>query len=228
MATNGPAKLRVMLVDDHELVRTAVRQALTAPDVELVAEAASAEDALRLAPQVRPDVMLVDIALPGMDGVELVRELAHRLPDTRIVMLTVSSAERDLVNAMHYGAAGYLTKDVSAEGLLRAVRSAYAGELAMPRRLAAQLVHHLEEATRSPAGGDEAAALGTLSEREHAVLRHLAEGRTDREIAQALTISPRTVETHVAGILHKLGARNRAEAARQYRAPGDRTPAPGD
>ena len=73
MATNGPAKLRVMLVDDHELVRTAVRQALTAPDVEMVAEAASAEDALRLAPQVRPDVMLVDISLPGMDGVELVR-----------------------------------------------------------------------------------------------------------------------------------------------------------
>ena len=120
----APGPLRIMLVDDHALVRVAVRQALSAPDVELVAEAASAEEALALAPQVRPDVLLVDIGLPGMDGVELVRELAPRLPETRIVMLTVSSAEHDLLAAMRYGAVGYLTKDVSPEALLRSVRSA--------------------------------------------------------------------------------------------------------
>ena len=210
------AKVRVMLVDDHELVRAAVRQALSAPDVELVAEAASAEDALRLAPQVRPDVLLVDIALPGMDGVELVRELAPRLPDTRMVMLTVSSAEQDLLDAMRYGAVGYLTKDVSPEGLLRAVRSAVDGELVMPRRMAARLVHRLEETAR-PSASPPDSAFGMLSERESAVLRLLAEGHADREIAESLTISPRTVETHVAGILHKLGARNRAAAAQRYR-----------
>ena len=213
-----PAPLRVMLVDDHALLRIAVRQALAAPDVEMVAEAASAEEALALAPQVRPDVLLVDIALPGMDGVALVRELAPRLPDTRIVMLTVSSAEHDLLEAMRWGAVGYLTKDVAPEALLRAVRSAHAGELAMTRRMAARLVQRLEETSR-PAATAGDAALGALTPREAEVLRFLAEGRTDRQIAAALTISPRTVTTHVASILHKLGVTRRADAARRYRPP---------
>lgn len=209
-------RLRVMLVDDHALLRAAVRQALSAPDVELVGEAGSAEEALALAPQARPDVLLVDIALPGMDGVELVRELAPRLPDARIVMLTVSSAEHDVLAAMRYGAAGYLTKDVAPETLLRAVRSAADGELVMPRRMAARLVQRLEEAARSARSSPDP-TLGTLTERETEVLHLIADGLTDREIAAALTISPRTVTTHVSGILHKLGARNRAEAARRYR-----------
>ncbi len=211
--------LRVMLVDDHALVRAAVRQAITAPDVEMVAEAATAEEALQRAPHVRPDVLLVDIDLPGMDGVNLVRELAPRLPDTRIVMLTVSSADHHLVDAMRYGAAGYLTKDLTPDALLRAVRSAHAGELAMPRRLAARLVHRFVEASRRPATTDDP-ALASLSPRELEVLRLLADGLTDREIGEALTISPRTVETHVGSILHKLGVRNRAEAAQRYREPG--------
>jgi DNA-binding NarL/FixJ family response regulator len=170
-----------MLVDDHALVRVAVRQALSAPVVELVAEAATAEEALALAPQVRPDVLLVGIGLPGMDGVELVLELAPRLPETRIVMLTVSSAEHDLLAAMRYGAVGYLTKDVSPEALLRAVRSAYDGELAMPRRMAARLVRRLEETSRPAAASTPTdPALATLTAREAEVLRFLAEGRTDR------------------------------------------------
>ena len=211
-------RLRVMLVDDHALVRAAVRQALNAPDVELVAEASSAEEALVLAPQVLPDVLLVDIDLPGLDGVGLVRELAPRLPQTRIVMLTASHADHDLMDAMRYGACGYLTKDLSPEALLRAVRSAWAGELAMPRRMAARLVHRLvESSVPTVARGDP--ALATLTSREVEVLRFLAEGRTDREIALALTISPRTVETHVGTILHKFGVKSRAEAARHYRPP---------
>lgn len=210
----GP--IRVMLVDDHALVRAAVRQALTAPDIEMVAEAATAEEAVALAPGVRPDVLLVDIDLPGMDGVELVRELAPRLPDTRIVMLTVSRTDHDLLDAMRSGADGYLTKDLSPEALLRAVRSAHDGELAMPRRMAAHLVDRLVDASR-PSLASTDPALGTLTAREVEVLRRLAEGMTDREIAASLTISPRTVETHVSSILHKLGARNRAEAAQRYR-----------
>jgi len=207
-----------MLVEDHALVRAAVRQAITAPDVEMVAEAATAEDALPLALQARPDVMLVDIDLPGMDGVDLVRELAPRLPDTRIVMLTVSSADHHLIDAMRYGAAGYLTKDVAPDALLRSVRSAHAGELAMPRRLAARLVHRFVETSRRSATTDDP-ALASLSGREIEVLRLLADGLTDREIGEALTISPRTVETHVSSILHKLGTRNRAEAAQRYHEP---------
>ena len=208
-----------MVVDDHALVRAAVRHAIAAPDVEMVAEAATAEEALQLAPQIRPDVLLVDIDLPGMDGVGLVRELAPRLPETRIVMLTVSSSDRHILDAIRCGAVGYLTKDVSPDALLRAVRSAYDGELAMPRRLAGRLVHRLVE-TGSRKGDSADPALATLTTREEEVLRLLAEGLTDREIAESLTVSPRTVETHVSSVLHKLGARNRAEAARRYREAG--------
>jgi DNA-binding NarL/FixJ family response regulator len=210
--------LRVMVVDDHALVRSAVRQALTAPGVEVVAEAGTAEDALAIALSVRPDVLLVDIDLPGMDGVSLVRELAPRLPETRIVMLTVSSTDHHVTDATRFGAVGYLTKDLSPEALLRAVRSAFDGELAMPRRMAARLLHRLVESSRHSTTTSDP-ALASLSARELEVLRLLTQGLTDREIAAALTISPRTVETHVSSVLRKLGAHNRAEAARRYQEP---------
>lgn len=209
--------IRVMLVDDHTLVRAAVHQAIKGPDLEVVAEAATAEEAMVLAMEVRPDVLLLDIGLPGMSGVQLVRELAPRLPDTRIVMLTASSAERDLVDAIRYGAVGYLTKDLNPEDLSRAVRSAYAGDLAMTSRMAARVIHHLAAGTRQAGALADDAGLSDLSPREREVLRYLAEGLTDREIATALTISTRTVETHVSSVLHKLGVRNRAEAAGRYR-----------
>jgi len=211
------ASIRVMIVDDHPLVRAAVRQAISAPDVEMVAEAASAEEALQSAPAVRPDVLLVDIRLPGMTGVQLVRELAPRLPDTRIVMLTVSAADRDVADAIGYGAVGYLTKDLMPEALLRSVRAAYAGDLAMPRGLAARLIRRLSERARGgtiPTGDPSSEQ---LSPRERDVLRLIEEGMTDRQIAESLSISSRTVATHVSSILHKLGVRNRADAARRYR-----------
>jgi two-component system, NarL family, response regulator LiaR len=211
------ARIRVMLVDDHALVRAAVTQAITAPDIEMVGEAATAEDALRIAPSLRPDVLLVDIDLPGMDGVQLVRELAPRLPETRIVMLTISTSDRHLIDAMRSGAIGYLTKDITPDALLAAVRGAYAGDLAMDQRLAAHLIRRLVEKSRHAPSLGEDQELSELSDREEEVLRHLADGLTDREIAAALTISPRTVGTHVSSILHKLGVRNRADAARRYR-----------
>lgn len=210
-------RVRVMIVDDHALLRSAVRQAITAPDIEIVAETATAEAALRIAPQVRPDLMLVDIDLPGMDGIRLVRELAPRLPETRIAMLTVSATDRDLVEAIRAGASGYLTKDLAPEALLRAVRGMLDGELAMDLRMANRLVRHLVESPRGGQSGEGDPDLATLSSREVEVLRLLAEGLTDREIAAALTISPRTVETHVSSILHKLRAKNRSDAARRYR-----------
>ena len=210
------ARLRVMIVDDHPLVRSAVAGAIASDEVEVVAEVATAEDALALAPALAPDVMLVDISLPGMSGVQLVRELAPRLPNTKIVMLTVSAADRDLVDAMRYGAIGYLTKDVTPEALARSVRAALNGELVMSRQMAARLVDRLSRRSL-PAGPGEAPAFEQLSQRERDVLRLLAEDLSDREIAAALTISVRTVETHVSNIIHKLGARNRTEAARRYR-----------
>ena len=206
-----------MLVDDHVLVRGAVRQAVSAPDVELVAEASSAEEALDLALEARPDILLVDIDLPGMSGVQLVREIAPRLPKTRIVMLTVSTSDRDVMEAIRYGAVGYLTKDLSPEELSAGVRSAWDGDLAMSPRMAARLVRHLVSSREPRLVDPDHPRLGSLSAREREVLRRLADGLTDREIASALVISPRTVESHVSSILHKLGVRNRAEAAGRFR-----------
>ena len=135
--------MRVMLVDDHALVRAAVRQALSAPDIEVVGEAATADEALIVAPRLRPDLLLLDINLPGSDGLRLLRELGPRLPETRIVMLTVSASKRDLLEAMRNGAAGYLTKDLGPEALQRAVRGIRAGDLPMSRAMAAEVVRSL-------------------------------------------------------------------------------------
>jgi DNA-binding NarL/FixJ family response regulator len=214
------APLRVMLVDDHALVRSAVRQALTAPDIEVVGEAASAEEALLLAPQLNPDVLLLDINLPGSDGMHVLRELHPRLPDTKIVMLTVSSERRDLMEAVREGAAGFLTKDLNPDALLRAVRGIRRGDLPMSRAMAAEVVRSFASRESPAPSGAGDGLLGSLSSREREVLRHLAAGRTDREIGEQLGISPRTVETHVGSILHKLNVRNRAEAARRYRGEG--------
>lgn len=208
--------LRVMLVDDHALVRSAVRGALQAPDIEVVAEAASAEAAFGEALRTRPDILLLDVDMPGMTGLQLIRELRPRLPDTQIVMLSVSGDESTVLEAMRHGAAGYLTKDLGPEALQRAVRGVRDGDLPMSRRMAARTLRRFIEGTGSDSG-ESGSALSILSSRETEVLAHLAEGLTDREIADALVISPRTVESHVSNVLRKLGVRNRAEAARAYR-----------
>jgi DNA-binding NarL/FixJ family response regulator len=209
------APLRVMLVDDHGFVRAAIRQALTAPDVAVVGEAATAEEALDIALELRPDVLLADIDLPGMNGLRLLRELAPRLPETKFVMLTVSTDSDDVLEAVRLGAVGYLTKDLDADALLRSIRGVRDGDLAMPRRLAARTMRALVETGpgRTERGGPD---LASLSRREEEILRLLSSGLTDREIGEALTISTRTVESHVSNLLRKLGARNRAEAARRF------------
>jgi two-component system, NarL family, response regulator DevR len=214
---SSPPPLRVMLVDDHALVRAAVRQALTAPGIEVVGEAATADEALLVAPRLRPDILLLDINLPGSDGLRVLRELGPRLPEMRIVMLTVSASKRDLLEAMRSGAAGYLTKDLGPEALQRAVRGIREGDLPMSRAMAAEVVRSLS-GDRRRAGSADATGdpLAELSDRERQVLHQLADGLTDREIANRLGISPRTVETHVGSVLHKLGVKNRAQAARRY------------
>lgn len=213
--------ISVMLVDDHALVRSAVRQALSAADIEVIGEAGTAEEALLLAPELAPDVLLLDLNLPGTSGLGLLRELAPRLPNTKIVMLTISDDRRDLLDAVRNGAAGYLTKDLSPDALQRAVRGIRSGDLAMSRAMAAEVIQHLATTTNRPSGADAPGGMPGVSPREDEVLALLADGLTDREIADRLGISPRTVETHVGSLLNKLGVRNRAQAARRYRERGE-------
>lgn len=207
-----PRTIRVMLVDDHAHIRSAIRQAISAPDLEIAGEAATGDEAIELALTLQPDIILLDIDLPGTPGLEVVRLLAPRLPRTKIVMLTVSSASRDVLEAISHGAVGYLTKDLSPDALRRSVRGVADGDLAMPRRMAARVLHDLAASGRGPR--PDASRIHLLSPRELEVLRLLSDGLTDRDIGEALAISPRTVETHVGNVLRKLEVRNRVAAVR--------------
>lgn len=212
-----PRPLRVVLVEDHELVRAAVRHALdAAADIEVVGDAATAEEGVALVAEHRPDVALIDIDLPGMRGTELVRDLSPRFPETWLVMLTVSRAERDLLDAIRAGARGYLSKNLSPDALVRSVRAVRDGVMPMSRRDASLLVSRFAAALprHQPVG---VTALPELTARENEVLGLLADGMTDREIAVSLVLSRRTVESHVRNILEKLGVASRLEAARIYR-----------
>jgi DNA-binding NarL/FixJ family response regulator len=210
----GPLVTRV-LVDANALVRSAVRYALTASDIEIVGETSNAEEALSLAQARRPDIVLVDLDLPDSDGFVLIAALGARLPRAKVIALSDSSESRDVVRAVRAGAAGYLTKDLSPEALLRSILGARDGDLPMPRRLAAVLVAQLARSA-GPIASGESEGLERLTPREAEVLRMISAGLTDREVAQSLGLSIRTVETHVSNLLHKLGARNRADAARLH------------
>jgi DNA-binding NarL/FixJ family response regulator len=209
--------MRIVVVEDQPLFRRGLIDLLDAEGFRVDGAAGTVREAIEVVAARMPDIVLMDLQLTDGSGIDATRRLYELYGErVRVVMLSESRDPADMIAAVRAGAVGYLTKDVSPEGLLRAVRSANDGELAMPRRMAARLVLHLEE-TSHPATPANDPDLGTLTGRETEVLRLLAEGRTDREIAQALTISPRTVTTHVASILHKLGTTRRAEAARRYR-----------
>lgn len=210
---------RVLLVDDHPLVRAAVREAISGDDIEVVGEAGTYDVALRVTEAVNPDLVLLDLDLPGRSGLELIDAFAKRPDPPRVVVLTVSSADHDLVEAVRRGAAGYLTKDVDAEALLRSVRAALRGELPLPGPLAAAAISGLARGLDS--GGPTEHRIESLTSRERQVLELIANGDTDRVAAEKLSISVRTVEAHVGSILRRLGARSRADAARMYRSEAD-------
>lgn len=196
--------IRVMTVDDHEILHGGIEFFLLAcDDLELVAKARSGEEALRLCDEVRPDVVLMDMRMPGMDGIEATRAMRNRHPDVQVVALS-SFHDPDLVQrAMQAGAIGYLVKGISAAELAAAIRSAHAGRPA----LTMEAVEALVQATKGPPKPDV-----DLSERERQILTLVAGGLSNAEIGQQLGVSVSTVKYHVRGILSKLGAACRAEA----------------
>lgn len=195
--------IRILIADDHSVVRQGLRMFLGLdPELEVVGEAADGAEALRLARELRPDVVLMDLLMPVMDGIEATAAIRHELPDTEVLALTSVLEDASVVGAVRAGAIGYLLKDTQADALCQAIKSAAAGQVQLTPKAAARLMQAVS-APESPVD---------LTERETEVLRLLAQGQSNKQIAHSLHISEKTVKTHVSNILSKLGVQSRTQA----------------
>src|SRR5919108_3579520 len=218
MATNpadppeatSPEILRVMLVDDHDLFRTGLRNLLEEQGVHIVAEAADGSSALQMVRELTPDVVVMDLNMPGMNGIEATREIARVAPLTRVVVLTISDQDGDVMDAILAGACGYLLKDSSIQDLMQGIRAASVGEALISPHIASKVLQRIR-ATGVPK--DSTMPRPELSDRETEVLRLIANGKDNAEIAKELHISPKTVKNHISNILMKLQIENRIQAA---------------
>lgn len=204
------ASLRVLLADDHALFRDGVSSLLSAWDIEVVGQAADGAEAITQALALQPDLILLDIQMPRLNGLQAVRQLKAALPHVKVVMLTVSDKDRDLFEAIEAGADGYLLKDMCGADFASMLTSLARGESPISPSLASKLLREFGRRARD--GGRESEP-DELTEREKQVLSLIARGATNKEAAQSLAISENTVSYHVKNILGKLHAHNRAEAA---------------
>jgi len=196
--------IRILIADDHAVVRKGLRSFLELdPELKIVGEAADGAAALRMAREFQPDVVLMDLLMPVMDGVAATSVIRRELPDIEVLALTSVLEESLVIQAIQAGAIGYLLKDTDAPRLRQAIKAAAAGEVQLSPAAAAMLMHKVK-APRSPE---------TLTERETEVLRQLARGKSNKEIATSLFISETTVKTHVKNIMQKLGVPSRTQAA---------------
>ncbi|HIC90264.1 MAG TPA: response regulator transcription factor [Anaerolineae bacterium] len=204
--------ISVLLVDDHTLFRDGLASLLrTRPTVEVVGGAADGEEALRLARELLPDLVLMDVRMSGMGGLEATRRLKAELPEVKVVMLTMSEDDQDLFESIKAGAQGYILKNTPAEELFGFIERVFAGQAPISGLMAAKMLG--EFARPSALSGRGEFPCEKLSDREREVLQRVAEGASNREIAMALSISENTVKKHLRNILAKLHLRNRVEAA---------------
>ncbi|MCZ7413542.1 MULTISPECIES: response regulator [unclassified Streptomyces] len=200
-------RIRVLLVDDHQVVRRGLRTFLEVQDdIEVVGEAADGEAGVEEAQRLAPDVILLDVKMPGTDGIEALRRLRDAQSTARVLVVTSFTEQRTAVPALRAGAAGYLYKDVDPDALAGAIRSVHAGHVLLQPEVAAAL---LTEDNAAPGPGRSSG----LTEREREVLGLIADGRSNREIARTLVLSEKTVKTHVSNILMKLDLADRTQAA---------------
>jgi DNA-binding NarL/FixJ family response regulator len=211
--------VRVMLVDDRPLVRNGIASLLRAHGHEVVGEADDGREALDIVGQASPDVVLMDIRMPGMGGLEATRLMTAQHPEVKIVMLTVSDDENDLFEAVKSGAQGYLLKDLEASQFFEALDAIDRGEAVIPTRLAGNL---LEEFRSKSQEVGEAEPSDALSPREREVLDQVSQGLTNKEVAERLYISENTVKYHMKNILDKLHLRNRSQVIAWAARQGDR------
>jgi NarL family two-component system response regulator LiaR len=202
------APIRVLLADDHAILRKGIRALLsTEPDVEVVGEAGDGAEALAQAEALQPDVILMDLVMPGMDGIEATRQIVARQPGARVLVLTSFVADDKVFPAIKAGALGYILKDTGPDELVRAIRQVHRGEPTMEAEIARKVLFELAQPPRQPPTADP------LTARELEVLRLLAQGKSNREIAEDLVLSEMTVRTHVSNILGKLHLASRTQAA---------------
>jgi len=209
-------KIKVLLVDDHPVVRDGLRTMLsTAADIEIVAEAGDGVEALEKAKEHRPQVILMDIRMPNMDGLEATRRIKGHLPSTSVIMLTVYGNDAYVVDAVRAGAGGYLLKDASKDLIVHTIRAVNSGGMLIKTSLLREVVLSLSDASgaRPKEKPGDSPALDELTPRERDVLRLVIQGRSNKEIGQALSISEDTAKKHVQAILLKLGVSDRTQAA---------------
>ncbi len=204
--------MRVLLVDDHPLVRDGIASLLRARGLDVVGEASDGLEALYKARLLRPDVILMDIRMPGVNGLEATRLIKTEMPDIKIVILTVSDDDRDLFEAIKSGAEGYLLKSMHADQFFELLESIERGETPIPPSMASRILNEFVRHGKQIPSSTDAANRESLTERETEVLQLVVRGLSNREIADTLTISENTVKFHLKNILAKLHARNRAEA----------------
>jgi DNA-binding NarL/FixJ family response regulator len=203
-------KTRILLVDDHDIVRLGLMTLLNdQPDMEVVGEASTAAEAVRTAERLQPDVVLMDIRLPGEGGIEAAGQVTRKIPDSKVVMLTSFADDELVVRAIRAGAVGYVLKQVGNEELLRAIRAAARGEALLDPSTTARLLSRVREVERKA----EENAFRDLSDREMDVLVHLAKGKTNAEIGILLNLSEKTVGNYVSNMFEKLHLNNRVELA---------------
>jgi two-component system, NarL family, response regulator NreC len=201
----------ILLADDHHVMRQGLRMLLEAQeDFRVVAEVGDGLEAVKLAERLKPHVLIVDLMMPGINGLEVARQVSHRSPQTRIIVLSMYGNEPYVLEALRNGAVGYVLKDANAAELLRAVHEVVAGR----RYLSPPLSEHAIEAYLQKAQDAVLDLYETLTTREREVLQLAAEGRTNADIAAVLCVSPRTVETHRAHLMHKLGLHTQADLIR--------------
>ncbi|MCW3049869.1 MAG: two component transcriptional regulator, LuxR family [Solirubrobacterales bacterium] len=211
--TSEVAAARLLLVDDHALFRRGLRRLLEGHGFEVAGEASNGRAAVQLAAELEPEIIIMDLSMPLMGGVEAITHIVKRNPDARILVLTISAGEAEVLDALLVGACGYLLKDARAEDIVQGVRAAAAGESMISPRIASRLVMRLREAApvEHPSVGELSDA--ELTDREMEILRLIACGKENSAIADELFISPKTVKNHVASILGKLNIENRIQAA---------------
>jgi DNA-binding NarL/FixJ family response regulator len=202
---------RVLLVDDHDLFRTGLRNLLEEQGVQIVGEAGNGADAVRYVRELAPNVVVMDLNMPGMSGVEATRQITAIAPLTRVVVLTISDQDGDVMDAILAGACGYLLKDSSIHELIRGINSAAIGESLISPHIAGKVLQRVRAST--PSSIDAETIRSELSDREIQVLKLIANGKDNALIAAELHISPKTVKNHISNILMKLQIENRIQAA---------------